>query len=194
MKSADPGVVRGGGQIVSNSRLGMMLFVASEVMLFGGLMAGFLVLRFGSGNFDGMQRLPIGAAGINTVIILASSLMLILATRGLKRRNANLFRIGAVATFALGMLFLGIQCYEWNLLMRGGMLPSSSIYGGIFYLLTWAHGLHVLGGVVILAVLAIKAWRNAITLNSRNFVAVASIYWHFVTLVWVGLFLFLFVF
>ncbi|MEP7219156.1 MAG: cytochrome c oxidase subunit 3, partial [Bacteroidota bacterium] len=60
--------------------------------------------------------------------------------------------------------------------------------------LTWAHGLHVLGGVVILAVLAIKAWRNAITLNSRNFVAVASIYWHFVTLVWVGLFLFLFVF
>lgn len=175
---------------ISNARLGMILFVAAEVMLFSGLIVGYVVLRFGSGNFNG-ATLPIGFTGASTVVIAASSVMLILASRGLGRNDRRLARIGSLGALLLGMLFLGLQVLEWNQLMHGGLAPGTNVLGGMFYALSWAHALHVLGGLVLLAVLVAGAFRHGWPRRPNLPVAVA-IYWHFVTVVWLALFAMLF--
>lgn len=177
---------------ISNARLGMMLFVAAEVMLFSGLIAGYVVLKFGSGNFRGIEPLPVGLTGISTGVIAASSVLLIAATRGARRGNRSQVKFGALGALILGTLFLGLQVLEWNQLMGQGVLPSANVLGGMFYMLSWAHALHVFGGLVLLAVLASAAFRGK-SLRWRNLDTVASIYWHFVTLIWIALFYMLFV-
>ncbi len=179
---------------LSNARIAMMLVVASEVMLFSGLVAGYIVLRFGSGGFEGLPRLPIGLAGISTPLLVASSIALIISSRAWKRRDIPVYSSAALASLLLGVLFLALQLLEWEQLMNSGTIPSNNVYGGMFYALSWVHGLHVLGGLVLLGYLVRRAWRPAVTQSSGNFVAVVGIYWHFVTIVWGALFLMLFVF
>src|SRR6476659_11263826 len=101
------------GPPISNARLGMMLFVSAEVMLFAGMLAGYVVLRFGSGNFAGMQRLPVGLTWLSTSLLVASSVMLVQASRGLKSGAMGRFKASALATLACGIGFLGIQWFEW---------------------------------------------------------------------------------
>lgn len=176
----------------ANARLGIILFIAAEMMLFAGLIAGYVVLRFGSGNFEGMPRLPIGLIAASTPALLLSSVALIVAGRGLRRGDRSRFKLGSVATFILGSLFMILQVVEWNQLLMAGVSPDDNVYGGMFYMLSWVHGLHVLGGIILLAILALRASRGSFSPVKRNFVVVASIYWHFVTLVWLGLFVILF--
>jgi cytochrome c oxidase subunit 3 len=170
----------------------MLLFVSGEVMLFAGLLAAYVVLRFGSGNFAGTQRLPVGLTWLSTSLLVASSVMLVQASRGLKRGAMRRFKAGALAALACGIGFLGIQWFEWQALLSAGVLPGVSNARGMFYMLSWAHGLHVAGGIVLLAVLAIQALRGLVTPERRSLMAVSSIYWHFVTVVWIGLFAILF--
>ena len=96
------------GPPISNARLGMMLFVSAEVMLFAGLLAGYVVLRFGSGNFNGMERLPIGLTALSTSLLVASSATLIAASMMVRRNASGLFKLCVVATFLLGAGFLGV--------------------------------------------------------------------------------------
>lgn len=179
-------------QSLSNARLGIILFIAAEMMLFAGLIAGYVVLRFGSGNFEGMDRLPVGLTGISTALLIASSISIVIAGQGLKHGAVGRFKQASLAALLLGIGFLLLQVIEWNQLIESGASPDVNVYGGMFYALSWVHGAHVLGGIVLLAVLAIRAFGNKFSPARRNFVVVASIYWHFVTLVWLGLFVILF--
>lgn len=181
------------GPALSNARLGMLLFVAAEVMLFAGLLAGYVVLRFGSGNFEGMERLPIGLTALSTSLLVASSIALIVASKAVKRGAMPLFKMAALATLFLGAGFLAVQVVEWRELMAAGISPAINIYGGMFYILSWVHGAHVAGGIILLAVLAVLALMNRITSTRRTIVAATAIYWHFVTIVWITLFMVLFV-
>jgi heme/copper-type cytochrome/quinol oxidase subunit 3 len=178
---------------VSNARLAIILFVASEAMLFASLIAGYVVLRGGSDGFVGMEPLPVGLAWLSMSVLLASSVVLVAAQRALNRGNRRLFNRGSLAAFLLGLLFLALQIVEWGRLVAGGLVPESNVHSGIFYALSGIHGVHVVGGLLLLAILAIRALRGAFGPGKRNFVVVAAIYWHFVTLVWAALFLMLFV-
>ena len=178
---------------LSNGRVGMILFVASEAMLFGGLLAGYVVLRFGSGHFSGMRPLPAGLAWLSTGVLVASSGMLVAAARANRSGRARRAWWGSLATLLLGVLFLGLQITEWNRLMAAGVLPAGNIGGGMFYILSWAHGLHVLGGLALLCYLALRVRRELYAARLRNLFDVAGIYWHFVTIVWGTLFLLLFI-
>jgi heme/copper-type cytochrome/quinol oxidase subunit 3 len=170
----------------------MILFVASEVMLFGGLLAGYVVLRFGSDGFAGMPSLPAGPASISTGVLLLSSATLIVATRAGRRGAALLCRRAALATLILGTLFMGLQIAEWNRLMGAGVLPEGNIHGGMFYVLSWAHALHVIGGLALLVWLLLRIRRELHGSRLRDLFDIAGIYWHFVTVVWGTLFLILF--
>lgn len=178
---------------IGNATLGMMLVVAAELMLFIGLISGYIVLRYGSRNFGGMPGMPVLLPAINTAVLVTSSLALLQAQRGNRRGDARLLRIGALAALLFGGLFLLLQGIEWNTLIRSGWIPVHGIASGLFYLLSGMHGVHIIGGIVLLSMLWFRIARNAPRRRVLVALRIAAIYWHFVTLVWIALFLMMFI-
>ena len=172
---------------ISNARLAMLLFVASEAMMFAGLIAGYVVLDHGSSGFAGMPSLPMGLAPVGVAVLLASSAALVLAQLAMRdgSRSASRLTVGALL---LGTAFLAIQAVEWVRLVQGGLLPETSVNTGMLYVVGGVHGLHVAGGLVVLAVLTARALRAPSSDRTRSFGLTAGLYWHFVTIVWITLF------
>jgi len=181
-----------GGPLVSNASLATILFVVAEVMLFVGFVSGYVVLRYGSNQFMGMPSLPMGLTIYSTPVLVASSLTLIAAWGAHRHGAAGRVRSMSLATLLLGLLFVLLQGIEWNRLISEGLIPATSVASGMFYLLSGVHGLHVAGGLVLLGILVVKARSGNISSRKTNFLTVASIYWHFVTLLWVTLFVMIF--
>lgn len=181
-------VVRQGEPPISNGRLAMMLFVASEVMMFTGLITGYVVLGFGSSDFAGMRVLPLGLVPYATAVLVASSLALIAA-----QRNSNAIARWSFVALLLGTLFLGLQAVEWMQLMSSGITPGTGVNSGMVYVIGGMHGLHVIGGLVILGILGARALRAPDSWRTRNFLTIAGLYWHFVTVMWVTLFTMMYV-
>lgn len=177
---------------ISNARLAMLLFVMSEAMLFAGLITGYVVLGFGSDDFAGMRQLPLGLAPYATLVLIASSIMLAIAQRAM-RLDGIRARRATVSALGLGAVFLGLQAIEWTDLVGVGILPETGVNSGMLYVIGGMHGLHVLGGLVLLALLGVRTLRAPHTRPTRNFATVAALYWHFVTIVWVTLFLMMYV-
>jgi heme/copper-type cytochrome/quinol oxidase subunit 3 len=169
-----------------------MLVIATELMLFVGLISGYVVLRFGSNDFAGMARPEMGLTVISTPLLLLSSITLIIAQRAFRHRNVQRVRAGSLITLALGLVFVALQLIEWNSLMEQGIFPAGSVQSGMFYLLSGVHGLHVAGGLVMLAVLAWKT-RGEAGATSEGTLTAASLYWHFVTLLWGAIWCMIFV-
>lgn len=177
---------------ISNARLAMLLFVASEAMLFAGLIAGYVILGYGSGGFAGMRDLPMGLAPVAVLVLLASSAALLMAQRE--------YRVGAptsarwpLLALVLGTLFLAIQALEWTTLLGSGIPPESAVNAGMLYVVGGVHGLHVVGGLVLLALLATRSLRSPTAEATRTAATITALYWHFVTLVWITLFLMLYI-
>jgi cytochrome c oxidase subunit III len=181
---------------ISNARLAMLLFVASEAMLFTGLITGYVVLGFGSNSFKGMRALPLGLAPLAVAVLVASSAVLIMAQRSIRDGAAG--RSNAAARWSmlallLGTIFLGIQATEWMSLLDLGMLPGSAVNAGMLYVVGGVHGLHVLVGLVLLAVFAVRARSVPSAPATRTAATITALYWHFVTIVWITLFLMLYI-
>lgn len=183
----------GGGAFMSNSSLGMMLFIATEFMLFAGIIAGYFVLRASSNGFAEYTALPLGFTPFSTLVISLSSIALVVAQQSVKKNNLQLFKASAVTAFILGLLFTTLQALEWQELQATAIFATDNNNNGMFYLLSGLHGLHVFGGLVLLALLAVRAVRNYFNFKTKNFVSVCAIYWHFVTLLWLLLFYILFI-
>jgi cytochrome c oxidase subunit III len=177
---------------ISNARLAMMLFVASEAMLFAGLVAGYVVLEHGSDGFAGMPSATIGLAPLALAVLVASSAALVAAQRSVRDGAPSASRWSMLA-LVLGTVFLGVQGIEWVRLLGKGMLPGTSVNTGMLYVVGGVHGVHVVGGLVFLAVLAARALRAPGSERTRTFATTAALYWHFVTIVWVTLFLMLYI-
>jgi cytochrome c oxidase subunit 3 len=170
----------------------MLLFVATETMLFAGLVTGYIVLGFGSRGFDGMPTLPLGITPIATAVLLLSSISLIRAQRVVRRGSRDGGRWTMIA-LALGTLFLGMQAFEWSRMLGDGLFPGSGVNAGMLYVLGGMHALHVVGGLIILAIFGVRALRAPGAVATRRFSMVAALYWHFVTIVWITLFMMLFI-
>lgn len=178
--------------------LGMMLFIASEVMFFAALFAAYFNAKATlpvfppEGYGDVLRAIPIPL--VATVILLLSSLTMQWGTSRIRKGDRTGLNRAVAVTLALGIIFLGIQLYDYyELITHEQFGIDSGVYGTLFYTMTGFHGAHVLGGVIGLAVILSRGVAGQF--SRRHHVAVEAVhyYWHFVDVVWVFLFLVLYV-
>ena len=168
--------------------LGVRLFILSEVMLFGAFFTAYFVLRFQAPRWPpqgDVDRPELLLVGINTLILLASSVTMQWATRRIARGDAAGLRRGLAATLLLGAVFLVVQGYEFA---TNGFGFADGIFGSTFYTLTGFHGAHVLAGLLLIGAVANRARLGLIDQARHTAVEAVGYYWHFVDVVWVFLF------
>jgi cytochrome c oxidase subunit III len=165
--------------------LGMLLFIISEIMVFGAFFTAYFFIRVVNGDpwfpFDEFE-LPVAVAGVNTAILLSSSLTMHWAQTSIKNGNRAGLKAGIVLTFLLGLTFLFIQINEY---VHIGFAPHDFAQGSVFYGLTGLHGAHVFVGLTLLAMVTIRSWRGHFSPEEHRGVEVPGIYWHFVDVMWI---------
>ena len=165
--------------------LGMLLFIISEIMLFGAFFTAYFFIRVvadgGWFPMDG-HDLPKLIAGVNTAILISSSFTMHWALEGARNENRRALRAGMLTTLLLGLTFLCIQINEY---VHVGFAPADSAQGTIFYGLTGLHGAHVFVGLTLLTFATIRAYRGHFTAKEHRGVEVPGIYWHFVDVMWI---------
>jgi cytochrome c oxidase subunit 3 len=164
--------------------LGMLLFIISEIMLFGAFFTAYFFIRVVADNpwpGDG-AHLPVAIAGVNTAILLSSSVTMHWALEGAKRENRAALRVGLLTTLLLGLTFLTVQINEY---VHIGFAVGDNAQSSIFYGLTGLHGAHVFVGLTLLTFATIRAFRGHFTAKEHRGVEVPGIYWHFVDVMWI---------
>ena len=174
---------------LANGKLGIWLFLASEVMLFGALFSTYIILRVGAPEWPhGDLSVLLGA--INTVILISSSVTMVMAWASLKMHDVGKHKLYLLATFGLAALFLVNKYFEYAEHVGKGELPSHSTFFAIYFTMTGLHGLHIIGGMVVMAYLlgpGAKMWKTNPD-QFTNRIEYTGLYWHFVDLVWIFLF------
>ena len=175
---------------IDRQTLGILLFIVSEVMLFGSFFAAYFFIRVvanvGPWPPDGLQ-LPKTVALVNTFILVSSSFTVHWALESIRRGNRRGLIMGLATTFMLGATFLFIQINEY---VHIGFAPYTNAFGSVFYGLTGLHGAHVTVGLILLSFANIRAWRGHFTGEPKKHlgVEVPGIYWHFVDIMWIIVF------
>ena len=169
---------------VDPAMLGMLLFIISEIMVFGAFFTAYFFIRVvGGADWPGGEaELPKLIAGVNTAILVSSSFTLHWAETCVKADNRAGFKAGMMTTFLLGATFLFIQINEY---VHIGFSPQDHAQGTIFYGLTGLHGAHVFIGLTLLLFTTIRAFRGHFTPAEHRGVEVPGIYWHFVDVMWI---------
>jgi heme/copper-type cytochrome/quinol oxidase subunit 3 len=176
---------------LNNVKLGIWLFLASEVMLFGALFASYILLRIGAPEWPhGSSLLNVPLATINTVVLISSSVTMVMAWASLMRRQLGRYRLYMGATVLFGFCFLIIKYFEYSAKLHHDLLPSTNTFLAIYFTLTGLHALHVIGGMAVNAWYlgpGSKMWHSHPE-QFTNRVETAGLFWHFVDLVWIFLF------
>lgn len=166
---------------------GMVLFIASEVMLFGGLFAGYFFVRQQAEAWPpaGVHETPaVGLAVGLTVLLITSGAFAHFGILGIKKGNRNQLMFGIGMAIVLGTAFIAGQAYEWFELFDHGLTATSGVYGSTFFIITGFHGAHVIAGLALLIVVLVRAYWNDFT-PTRHVIADTSVlYWHFVDFIW----------
>jgi len=164
--------------------LGMFLFIASEVMVFGSFFTAYFFVRVVAGSPwpEPPFHLPVFVAGVNTAILVTSSFTIHWARQSIKKDNRAGLQAGLVLTIALGLVFLLTQFREYS---RIGFAPSDGAFGSIFFGLTGLHGAHVFVGLTLLTFAAIRSFRGHFSAAHHHGVEIPGIYWHFVDVMWI---------
>ena len=176
---------------LNNVKLGIWLFLASEVMLFGGLFSSYVLLRLGATSWplgSDILNVPIGA--FNTVVLISSSVTMVMCYAALKMNDFGKYKMYMGLTIGLALTFLVVKFYEYYEKFSHGDLPAQSTYLAIYFTLTGLHGLHILGGVIVNGYFLGPGSAMWKTQPQRfiNRIEAAGLYWHFVDLVWIFLF------
>jgi heme/copper-type cytochrome/quinol oxidase subunit 3 len=171
---------------LDNVRLAMLFLLCGETMFFGGLISAFLILRVTSALWPPplQPRLPVEVTGVNTLVLLASSVAMIAARRALESGDARRLVRRLLLAAGLGAAFLLVQGYEWVRLVSYGLTVSSGAYGGTFYTLIGTHAAHVLAAVVWVGATVLLAARGRFTDGRTGAFRACAIYWHFVVALW----------
>ena len=189
------------GMQVYNKKLGMWVFLTSEVMFFTGLIGSYLILRSNPGISWAQpgQVLNVALTAFNTFVLICSSVTMVKAFAAIEDGDQKMLKIWLLATVLLGAFFVGVQVFEYIKLGAEGFLPHCSaalatevpschLYGSTFYTMTGFHGAHVSLGVFCMIWVTVKAFRGHYTQTDHEGVEVIGLYWHFVDLVWIILF------
>lgn len=179
-----------------SGKFGIWLFLASEVMLFGGLFSAYILLRVGApegtwpvGHEE--THLSVNIGMLNTLILIVSSVTMVMAWAALKMKNIGQARGWLAATLALAVAFLFIKIvFEYLPKFEHGYVPAKSTFFAIYFTLTGLHGLHIVGGIVVIGFFLLPGSAMWKTDPERytNRIECVGLYWHFVDLVWIFLF------
>ena len=189
-----------GQKDATGARLGMWLFILSEILLFGGLFILYSAYRYKNPvDFHHASReLDVILGTFNTIILLTSSLSMAASISALQRGQGKLSMVLLAATMALGFLFLVNKGFEWGMKIEHGLYPNSPIllarakgeilFFGLYYVMTGLHGLHVLVGVCVLCGMAMLIAKDK--MNQMHFIPLenAGLYWHLVDIIWIFLY------
>lgn len=186
------------GMRVYNLKLGMWVFLLSEIMFFSSLIGAYIILRFAHPEqwAEPNVVLNVPLTGFNTFMLICSSVTMVKAFAAIEHGDQAGLRKWLIATIILGASFVGIQVYEYIKLAHHGFVPVTAnygaeggpLYGSTFYTMTGFHGAHVTLGVVALIFTAVKAFRGKYSAVDYGGVEIMGLYWHFVDLVWIILF------
>ncbi|HWP38261.1 MAG TPA: heme-copper oxidase subunit III [Gemmatimonadales bacterium] len=205
------------GSGVYNEKLGMWVFLASEVMFFTALIGSYIILRFGNPSHWAApgEILNVPVTAVNTFLLICSSVTMVKAFAAAQDGDQKWLKNWLLATTLIGATFVGVQVYEYLQLAHHGFLPggyvegselaeaaaageafkggpplpaSVALYGATFFTMTGFHGFHVTMGVICMSFVTFKAFRGAYSVTDHRGVEVIGLYWHFVDLVWIILF------
>jgi len=170
---------------ISNGMIGMTIFIVTEVMFFAALISAYLVIQSGQDEWPpwGQPRLPVETTAINTLVLLASGMIMFISNKLFRKNKIVDGQRWMGISILLGIFFLISQGREWLELIDFGMTVSSSVYGGLFYLIIGAHGFHVLVTILIL----LYCWRKIKSAGKKveiENIIPFQILWYFVVLVW----------
>ena len=197
------------GMKVYDLKLGMWIFLLSEVMFFTGLIGAYIILRFAHPEAFGVpgEVLNVPLTALNTFLLICSSVTMVKAFAAIEQGDQKGLQNWLMATIVLGAAFVGVQAFEYTILVREGFVPMAEsyhaiargaaegseviggpLYGATFYLMTGFHGTHVSIGVLCLCFTLWRARKGAYTAANLGGVEIMGLYWHFVDLVWILLF------
>ncbi|MDQ4133314.1 MAG: heme-copper oxidase subunit III [Actinomycetota bacterium] len=166
--------------------VGAMVWLASELMFFGGLFASYFTIRAAAPVWPPPEtHLPVLRDGIFTVVLLSSSLTMQMAHHRLEHNRRKAARVWILVTLVLGVVFLGNQLDEW---LTIEFTPSTDAFGSLFFLLTGFHGLHVIIGLLLMVGILIRVAGPGPDPGDAPAAAVVTYYWHFVDVVWILLY------
>lgn len=193
------------GQQVGAAKLGMWLFLATEILMFSGLFLAYFILRmfYPEMVLEAHEHLSKTAGGINTVVLLTSSYTMALGVRAAQLNNIARLRLMLVLTILCGCIFMVVKYFEYSAKFEHGMLPgkyySAHLHGyeidglphiffGVYFMMTGLHGIHVAIGLAIMLWMFVRAGRGEF--SDKNYVAIENtgLYWHLVDLIWIFLF------
>jgi cytochrome c oxidase subunit III len=175
---------------ISSSLLGMVLFIASEVMFFGGLFGAYFTIRSAAPEWPppDTPHLSAAYAAVLTAILVSSSVTMQFGVWAIRQNRQRRLLLWLAVSLVLGVIFLVMQGLEYANLIEEGMTLSSGVFGSTFYTLTGFHGAHVAGGAAFILIVLLRARSGQFTARYHDTVEMASYYWHFVDVVWIGLF------
>jgi heme/copper-type cytochrome/quinol oxidase subunit 3 len=176
---------------LTNPKLGIWLFLASEVMLFASLFSAYALLRMGADTWpDQSALLSVPLATLNTVILIASSGTIVLALAAIRAGRLAQYRLFMGLTIAGGAAFMVVKAFEYGDKLAQGIVPATDIFYALYFTLTGLHALHVVGGMVVNLYLwgpGVRMWHTD-PARFTGRVETAGLYWHFVDVVWIFLF------
>ncbi len=190
------------GQQFEASSLGMWIFLATEILFFGGLFTAYLVYRmqYPEAFAGASHHLNVVLGGINTAVLIGSSLTMALGVWSAQTGRRRALIVFLVLTIALGLVFLGIKSFEYATKFEEGLVPGASfryegpdpahaqLFFSLYFIMTGLHATHMIVGIGILSVLIVMASRGRFSAAYNTPVEISGLYWHFVDIVWIFLF------
>ena len=181
---------------MSHNKVAMWLFLGSECLLFGALIATYMFAksRLPAGEIGPLDVFDIPFTSVSSFVLLMSSLTMVLALSALTRGEERGFRVWIVATALLGGTFVAGQVYEFTVFYNLGLGFTTNIFGSAFYTLTGFHGAHVTIGIVMLMSALVANLRGRLGPRNAETVELIGLYWHFVDIVWILIFTIIYLF
>lgn len=177
-------------QALETAKLGIWCFLATEVLLFGGLFTAYTVFRISNPEMFHTEYLKLNRlfGAVNTVVLICSSLTVAMGIAAIREGKQRALRVYLILTLILAAAFLGVKYAEYAEHIALGELPGTNNFFSLYYMMTGLHAIHVFAGMAALTAMLVMAYRGKFSAGYHNPVEITGLYWHFVDLVWIYLF------
>lgn len=177
-------------QALETAKLGIWCFLATEVLLFGGLFTAYTVFRVSNPEMFHTEYLKLNRlfGAVNTVVLICSSLTVAIGIAAIRQGKQRVLKVCLILTLVLAAAFLGVKYAEYSEHIALGELPGTNNFFSLYYMMTGLHAIHVFAGMAALAAMLVMTYRGEFSEEYHNPVEITGLYWHFVDLVWIYLF------